>query len=439
MNYSTQKRANMRAAFYVGVLVTLGVIMVAWWSMNGGHLNNYADRLVVIGRLFGLLAAWSVIIQIILMSRIPFIERNFDLQDNIQLHKYNGYTMLATISGHVIFLVLGYALPTNFGLWNQFFVFNTQYEDVFLATIGTVIFFVASSLSIQAVRTKMRYEVWLLTHVTVYLAIALTFLHQINTGGDFVNNFWFTAFWYALYILAFVLWLRYRVFQPVLLALTHDFKVASIDMTAQHTYSVTLTGKNVENFQFVPGQYATWRFLSGNLWFEAHPFSISSVTGSNTLRFTVKASPSLTERISQVPVGTRVIVDGPRGSFTSERAAETDNVLLIAGGIGVAPYLSTIDALINEGKKVTLLYSARTDADIAFREELIALQARGVIIRVYLNEKNQTITPEILKNAIKGDSVVYICGPDSMSHAFTATLRGMGLNKKNIITERFAF
>jgi predicted ferric reductase len=347
--------------------------------------------------------------------------------------------MLATISGHVIFLVLGYALPTNFGLWNQFFIFNTQYEDVFLATVGTIIFFVASSLSIRAVRTKMRYEVWLLTHVTVYLAIALTFLHQINTGGDFVHNFWFTAFWYALYILAFVLWLRYRLFQPVLLALTHDFKVASITMTAQHTYSVTLTGKDVESFQFAPGQYSTWRFLSSNLWFEAHPFSISSVAGSKTLRFTVKASPSLTERIAQVQIGTRVIVDGPRGSFTSERAAETDNVLLIAGGIGVAPYLSTIDALINEGKKVTLLYSARTDADIAFRDELIALQARGVIIRVYLNEKNQSITPEILKNAIKDDSVVYICGPDSMSHAFTATLRDMGLSKKNIITERFAF
>jgi predicted ferric reductase len=439
MNLSIQKRAYMRAAFYLGVVVTLGVIMTGWWSMNGGHLNNYADRLVVIGRLFGLLAAWSVILQIILMSRVPFIERNFDLHDNIQLHTYNGYAMLATISGHVIFLVLGYALPTQFGLWDQFVIFNTQYSDVFLATIGTIIFFGASALSLQVVRKKMQYEVWMLTHVTVYLAIAMTFLHQINTGGDFIHNAWFTAFWYALYILAFVLWLRYRVLQPLVLLLKFDFKVSKIEMTARSTYSVTLTGKHVENFQFVSGQYATWRFLSKNLWYEAHPFSISSVVGSNTLRFTVKATPSLTERIAQVPIGTRVIIDGPRGSFTAERAEKSENVLLIAGGIGVTPYLSTIDALINEGKRVTLLYSARTSVDVAFGKELMALEARGVVIRVYLTENSELITPDVIKSAIKDDSIVYICGPDAMSQSFSATLRGMGLNKKNIITERFAF
>lgn len=438
MNNSTQ-RMHMRAAFYIGVLVTLGIIVAGWWMMNGSHLHTYGDRLIAIGRLLGLLAAWSVIIQIILMSRVPFIERNFDLQDNIQLHQYNGYTMLGTISGHVVFLVLGYALPVHVGLWDQIILFNTQYSDVFLATIGTIIFFLVSGLSVHAIRTKMRYEVWFLMHITVYIAILMTFLHQINTGGDFINNFWFTAFWYALYGLAFIVWLRYRVLQPVVLAVTHDFKVSSVELTAKNTYSVTLSGNNVENFDFAPGQYATWRFLSSKLWYEAHPFSISSVAGSKTLRFTVKASPSLTERIAQVPIGTRVIVDGPRGSFTAERADTSDDVILIAGGIGVAPYLSTIDALIDAGKRVTLLYSARTNADIAFRDELLALQTRGVNIRVFLSDSNQIITPAILSSTVQENSVVYICGPDAMSRAFSTTLRSMGLKKKRIITERFAF
>lgn len=438
MNHSRQ-RMYMRTAFYVGVFVTLGIIMAEWWTANGGHLNTYGDRLIAIGRLFGLLAAWSVIIQILLMSRVPFIERNFDLQDNIQLHKFNGYTMLATISGHIIFLVLGYALPTHVGLWDQFVIFNTQYNDVFFATLGTIIFFAASGFSVHAIRTHMKYEVWLLTHVTVYLAILMTFLHQISTGGDFIHNYWFTAFWYSLYGLAFVLWLRYRVLQPLVLAMTFDFKVNSVEMVAQNTYSVSLTGKNVENFAFAPGQYATWRFLSTKLWYEAHPYSISSAVGSKTLRFTVKGSSSLAERITQVPIGTRVIVDGPRGSFTAERAEASENIVLIAGGIGVAPYLSTINALITDDKKVTLLYSARTNADVAFRNELVALQTRGVLIRVFLSEKNQTITPEVLNDVVQSDSVVYICGPDTMSRSFTTILQEMGIKKKNIITERFSF
>lgn len=435
----TTKRKLMRFGFYVGVLITLAGIMFGWWTMNGANLNSYADRLIAIGRLFGLLATWSVIIQIILMSRVPFIERNFDLQDNIQLHKYNGYALLATISGHVVFLTLGYALPMHISLWDQTITFNTQYEDVLLATIGTAIFFVASFLSINALRTKMRYEVWYLIHITVYAGILMTFLHQVNTGGDFIHNFWFTAFWYALYILAFVVWLRYRLLNPLWLAYKHRFQVQSISQTALNTYSVTLTGYDIGVFDFEPGQYATWRFLSRGLWYEAHPFSISSPRGSNYLQFTVKTSPELTEKIASAKPGTSVLVDGPRGSFTAERAERTPKVVLIAGGIGVAPYLSTMSELLEKGKEVSLLYSAKANADVAFREQLIQLQTRGLKIRLFINELNQQITPEVLDSIAQDDTTIYICGPDGMSKAFVKTLRNLGFSKKYIITERFAF
>jgi len=433
------KRRYMRAAFYCGVLLTLAGIMAGWWTMNGGHLNSYGDRLIAIGRLFGLLAAWSVIIQVILMSRAPFIERNFDLEDTIQLHKFNGYTMLGTIAGHVVFLTLGYALPTHVSLWNQTIAFNTQYEDVFLATLGTIIFFVASFFSVQAIRKKLRYEIWYLIHVTVYAGILMTFFHEINTGADFINNFWFTAFWYGLYSLAFVVWLRYRVLNQLILQYTHQFRVESIVQTATNTYSVSLTGRNIQDFEFEPGQYATWRFLSAGLWYEAHPFSISSPYGSDRLRFTVKASPSLTEKIMQVKPGTQVLVDGPRGSFTAERADRNSKVVLIAGGIGVAPYLSTISVLLQNGKDVSLLYSVKDHTDVAFRSELVQLQSEGLKVSLYLNEKNQRITPEVLGSITQQDTTVYICGPDGMSRAFVATLRGLGFEKRNIITERFAF
>lgn len=429
----------MRYSFYFGVLITLAIILIGWWGANSSHLVTYGDRLVAIGRLFGLLAAWSVIIQIILMSRIPFIERNFDLQENIQLHKYNGYALLGTISGHIIFLTLGYALPTHIGLLNQIINFNTQYEDVLLASIGTAIFFVASFLSLYAVRSKMRYELWYFIHITVYLGIFFTFLHQINTGGDFIHNFWFTAYWYGIYILAFVLWLRYRILNIIFLAYKHGFRVNSVFLTAANTYSITLTGRNIRHFKFQPGQYAVWRFLSNNLWYEAHPFSISSPQGSEYLQFTVKASPSLTDRIANVRKGTYVMVDGPRGSFTAERAAKTSKVVLIAGGIGVAPYISTIEELLLEGKDVTLMYSARRNEDLAFRNELTALSARGLKIQVYITDNGQQITSDSLKSVTQDDTTVYICGPDGMSRAFMKILKELGFDDKNIITERFAF
>jgi predicted ferric reductase len=325
------------------------------------------------------------------------------------------------------------------GLWDQTVIFNTQYQDVFLATVGTIIFFTASFFSLQAIRAKMRYEIWYLLHVTVYLGILFTFLHQIKTGGDFINNHWFTVFWYMLYILAFVIWLRYRVLNPIVLAYKHGFKVESITQTAANTYSVRLTGWDIRNFEFQPGQYATWRFLSSNLWYEAHPFSISSPVGSSYLQFTVKVSPALISKIANVKPGTYVLVDGPRGSFTAERAENTPKVVLIAGGIGVAPYISIIDDLIRQGKDVTLLYAAHGDADIAFRSELTQLQTKGLKVSIFINEKNQQITPEILMPYAQDDTTIYICGPDGMSRAFNTTLQDLGFPKENIITERFAF
>lgn len=439
MSTAITLRKNMRASFYIGVAVSLAIIMLGWWSSSGEQLSSAADRLVAIGRLFGLLAAWSVVLQIILMSRVPFIERFFDLQDIGQLHKYNGYTLLATISGHVVFLVLGYALPSHANWFDQFVTFNTSYNDVFLATIGTIIFFVASALSLHAIRSRMNYELWFASHLTIYGAIAATFLHQISTGGDFIHNYWFTAFWYALYILAFVVWMRYRLLTPWLLMMKYDFRVVEVQPVTHTTYSVVLRGKNIEQFVFQPGQYATWRILTRNLWYEAHPFSISSTQGSGMLRFTVKASPQLTRRIANVPVGTRVLVDGPRGGFTAERADANRRAVLIAGGIGIAPYLSMIDALLKEKKEVTVLYSARQNADIAFRDELQALQMRGVIIRLFLDEHGQSITAETLKTIGYDSSTVYICGPDGMSRGIAGLLRSLGVSEQNIITERFSF
>ncbi len=404
------RRYGMRTAFYSGVLLTLALLFAGWWAGSHTLFGIPGERLIAVGRLFGLIAAWCIVLEIILMSRVPFMERYFDLQDTVDLHRLNGYGILLGISGHAAFLTLGYASTTHTGWWSQFIQFNTSYGDVLWATIGTIIFFIASGLSVRAMRSKMRYEVWYLTHLTVYLAILLTFLHQIKIGGDFIGHFWFAAYWYALYILAFVLWAWYRLLRPFALLAKYQFKVMSVEKEAKNTYSVTLSGKNLEQFSFEPGQYATWRFLSYSLWFEAHPFSISSHPGGSTIRLTVKASPALNYKISNLKAGTYVMIDGPRGSFTPDRVADSPEVVMIAGGIGITPYISSIRSLLASGKDITLLYAVRSKEDIAFTQELRQLQAQGLKIQTFVDELNQKITPGVLGSMIKKDTTVYVCG-----------------------------
>ncbi|HEY5695377.1 MAG TPA: hypothetical protein VIQ80_00930, partial [Candidatus Saccharimonadales bacterium] len=257
------ERKTMRRWFYVAVIMTLTLLFIGWWNGSITALLSGNDRIMAIGRLFGLVAGWSVVLEIILMCRVPFIERSFDLQEISDLHRLNGYALLAGITGHFAFLLVAYASPAHLSLWDQFIAFNTgQYEDVLWASIGTVIFFVAGGLSVRFLRTRMRYEWWYALHLTIYGAILLAFLHQIKLGGDFIGSSWFVTYWYALYILAFVLWVWYRVVRRLIFFVRHRFVVESVEQIAEAIYSVTVSGRHIEQFAYDPGQYASWRFLA---------------------------------------------------------------------------------------------------------------------------------------------------------------------------------
>ncbi len=427
-----------KIVFYVSFVAVLAIIMVSWWQGSGVQLTSSTDRLVAIARLFGLLASFCILLQILLMSRIPLFERNFSLEETINLHRLNGYALLFMIVGHVVFMTFGYRTGASTSLWQQFVLLNTGFEDVYKATIGTVIFFCATFLTLRLVRKHLTYELWYLTHLTVYFAILLTFMHQVNSGGDFIKHTWFKYFWYALFAVVFGLLAYFRFAKMFIHAWQYDFKVQSIVCEAEGIYSIYIDGRNARHFQFIPGQYASWRFMTGYLWLEAHPFSFSQSPGHKLLRITAKISGDFSNKISQIKPGTRVLLDGPRGAFTSH-LAKNKSVTLIAGGIGVAPFMSKIPGLLELGKKVTLLYSVRDPQTLAFRSELKELQTQGLNLQTFVTSRGSRITTDILTSTISKQTTVFICGPDAMTKSLPIELKQHGLPKDNIITERFGF
>ncbi len=94
------------------------------------------------------------------------------------------------------------------------------------------------------------------------------------------------------------------------------------------------------------------------------------------LEMTIRNLGDFTSEIHKVPVGQRVYLDGPYGTFAIGNPA--DMHVLIAGGIGITPMVSMIRTLADHGDKrpVILLYSSKDWESITFREELEALKAR---------------------------------------------------------------
>ena len=139
--------------------------------------------------------------------------------------------------------------------------------------------------------------------------------------------------------------------------------------------SLYLTGHELDRLSVRAGQYFLWRFLTPDGWWRSHPYSISAAPNGEWLRITVKDLGDGSGDLARVPIGTRVMVEGPYGILTDVKRTKP-GVLLIAGGIGITPLRALLEALPARPGDITLLYRARRPQDVLFRDELEILARR---------------------------------------------------------------
>lgn len=436
----------MRAKIYIYSLLAIifGIMAFGFYSGTMQSISDTNAKVIAIGRWMGIVMAFSILIELLLMARIPAIENNFDVDDMSHVHRWNGYVLVYSIIAHVVFLTVGYAWQQDNGFIGQFIALNTDFEDVLLATIGSILFFVIAISSVRAARKAVRYETWYYLHLIAYIAVGLTFLHQINSGSDLITQDWLRWYWIALYTILFVLLGYYRFMRQLVYMLRFGFTVASVQQDAKDIYSIYVMGKGLTNFKFQAGQYATWRFLAKGYWGQSHPFSISSPPGAATLRITFKAtSGDFSQSLKNIPKGTRVLIDGPRGAFTASRA-RCDNVLLLAGGIGVAPMIAMLAQLAKKHKKVALIYCVRLRQELAFAADIRHLQQTYPNITCVVHESSTagrlTASQALhyVQNDLQGTSVM-LCGPSGMADCLKTDLLAQGVPERNIIAEQFKF
>ena len=109
-------------------------------------------------------------------------------------------------------------------------------------------------------------------------------------------------------------------------------------------------------------------YLEGKDGWHRHPFTISSAPQEGVVRVTVKALGDYTSRLQElVEPGMPAVIGGPHGRFNHWRG--TDRQVWIAGGVGVAPFLSWVRALDGElPHSVDFFYTADGEAPFAARD-----------------------------------------------------------------------
>jgi ferredoxin-NADP reductase len=290
-------------------------------------------------------------------------------------------------------------------------------------------------------RRRLPYEVWYAVHLTAYAGIALAWFHEIPTGGDLALNPGAARYWriMALVALATVAW---RVLAPIVAAFRYRLKVVDVIDEGGGATSVRIAGRRLDRLKAVPGQFFLWRFLTRGHWWSAHPFSLSEAPDGKTFRITAKSVGTHTSRMRTIPIGTRVVAEGPFGDFT-ERSRHRDKVLLVAGGIGITPVRSLLERMNGD---VVAIYRVLTAADIVFARELEELQrARGVKVHYVVGDHaapdgHQLLSPEHLGDLVPdlADREVYLCGPPAMTNLPEKRLRAAGVPRRRLHVERFA-
>jgi predicted ferric reductase len=437
---------SIGAAEIVGALVANGLLIALMWFRHGGldQLDSIAGMASAAGQLTALFGTYLALIQLVLMSRSPWLDQVFGMDGLARAHRWLGFACVWLLLGHVVFTTTGYAMADGSGVVAEFLTFVTTYPYVLMATVSAGLFGAVAISSLRAARRRLSYETWYGIHLYAYLAIALGFLHQLFVGADFIHDPVAVGYWVALYIVTVALILAFRVGQPMLLSLRHRLQVINVVNEAPGVVSVYVGGRDVDRLAVRSGQYFIWRFLTRDGWWRGHPFSISAAPNGAWLRLTVKEIGDWSVRLQRLPIGTRVFIEGPYGALTGARRTRP-KVLLVAGGIGIAPLRALFEALPARPGDMTLLYRARDARDLVFRVEIDALaRLRGAQVHYLIGSRARApelFDPRALDRLVPGiaDHDVYICGPEPMMRTVESSLRKLGLPRRQIHAERFAY
>jgi ferredoxin-NADP reductase/DMSO/TMAO reductase YedYZ heme-binding membrane subunit len=431
------------------------LVVVALWMTGGGiqALANplSADGLTTLGRITGLISADLLLVQVLLMARIPFVEQAYGQDELARRHRLVGFWSFNLMLAHVVLITVGYAAGRN--AVAEFVDLVLHYPAMLLALAGTLALTLVVATSIRAARRKLRYEDWHLLHLYAYLGVGLALPHQLWTGQDFLSTPAATVYWWTLWAAAAAAILIWRVGVPLYRSARHGLVVERVVREGGDVVSVLLRGRDLDRLRASAGQFFTWRFLAGSGWTRGNPYSLSAAPTPTHLRISAKDLGDGSRRLARLKPGTRVLIEGPYGRMHAGVRTRR-KVTLLAGGIGVTPLRAILEELEQGPGDVTLVYRAHSRDDVVLQREIDALvAAKGARVYYALGPRIPDRRSWLPQSAAHLDDVtalrhlvpdvadhdVFLCGGGAWMEAARDACLAAGVPPERIHLERFSW
>ncbi|KUN89353.1 ferredoxin reductase family protein [Streptomyces griseoruber] len=422
-----------RTGLYAVLAVNAAVVTL--FAVQAGFASN---ALVVIGRFAGLYGALLMAFQLLLVARLPWLDRRIGMDRLTNWHRWTGFGLLWTLVGHVVFIAFGYAESSSMNPVSQLVDLAETVEGVLRATVALVLILVVGGASARWARRRLAYETWHFVHLYTYVAVVLAFTHQVAVGTTFTASSAATAYWYAVWGVALGSVVLGRAVLPLWRNWRHQLRVEKVVPESDNVVSVYITGRDLDRLPARAGQFFLWRFLTKDRWWQANPFSLSAAPDGTRLRLTAKAAGDGSAGLRHLKPGTRVFAEGPYGAFTTMHRTRPES-LLIAGGVGVTPIRALLEEIDGHavvvyrvgGERDAVLYDELRDLAVAKGAELHLVTGPPVPDRLAPREL-AALVPDIAERD------VFLCGPPPMMNAVLGSLRELDVPRTQIHFERFS-
>lgn len=429
-----------RAALVVAGVGLGATTALAIADETGGELAAAGGVATFLGSLTGLVGTYLALLMVLLVSRIPAVERVLGQDGLLRWHRRLAPWPISLLAAHAVLITIGYAQAARAGVWHQIGVLLTRYPDVITATAGLGIMCLIGIISIRAIRRRLRRETWWLVHLWMYLALAISFAHVLALGPSFVGHPLTRVVWSVAWAATAGTVLCYRFGLPVIRSMRYRLTVAEVRPEGPGVTSVICAGRNLDKLKVAGGQFLLWRFLTPPLWWQAHPYSLSALPQPPYLRLTVKAVGDHSAALARLRPGTKVAVEGPYGAFT-RHVQQRPRALLIAAGIGVTALRSLLEDLPRNAAPVVVLRAA-TEEDLVLRKEISQLvrARRGTLHELVGSRQQASLTGQVLARLVPdlGQRDVYVCGPEGFVASTVDLVRDLGVPDEAIHHEAFA-
>jgi len=422
----------MKARLALTVIFIILVLTIIIWASAIDFEPLSLSYLRHFSLLFAAIGLVLIFMQFVFVSRIKAIEGGFGLDRMLRWHRFFGRVGLGFLWLHAVMIVLFRLI---------------EFGDLFLSTfiwVGAAAllgFSVTAMLASLYKKLGLLYEIWRNIHLFNYLLFPFVLVHvfyySVRTGSSFF------LIWVLLAVL-YTFLVVYRIVR-ILTIRRNPYEVIEVKQEAEAIWSLIFKGKRID---FRPGQFMIIQLLRNGRLSSPHPFTISSSPTRENLSITPKELGDFTSTIKETRVGDQALIDAPYGVFSFLNYRQ-DELVFIAGGIGITPFISMLSYICDQKLKlkVTLFWANRDESNLCFREELREMEKEMAQFKAILVMSDQPDWPgekgflnagmiaDYLGNLSQKD--FFVCGPPPMIKAIIADLKKQKVLSSRIHTEIF--